>query len=798
MKLYSHGRDSDLREHLSEVMLAAETPEERILCACHDLGKATRAWQEYILGRRTDSPHPHAAAGGLFAALVILEMNGTDREKWALTALHAGAAHHTDLQKLGTDSLNGLSLVASDSQVKEFILDPEYGIASLLPEVPDGVLQTAWLNFKKMAPPFSRERSSLQAALERAVDPQERIAVYLHSRSLLGRLCLLDHVSAALQSGKQVEIHEWREQFHEEEFSQRQTRDFKDSETPINQLRAGLRKSFLETVGHDGIFYFLDAPTGLGKTEAMLCGAEALRQRERLNRIVFAVPQLSIADQVFEEYFYRRARAQIWNSRRRDKTEVDRTQRPHEDRCGNGSDAEALAIEEHPFQMPYNVTTFNQVLLAMCHPNRNRCIRGLGLRDAVVVLDEFHKLPQVILPFFFRIAREYARKAGCRFILGSATPLEPFPFWDLEDSIRIPQEVTEPIYHADEVDNRRLYNAIGCLKVAELGERIETFQRQSDRNLLVVVNLIGEGSWPLRQFFRQAYDPWRQLDDLKKPENGRIMIYLDGLVPPGLRRELITACRDAMLHRPVTLISTQMIEVGVDLDFDAAFVDYQGLAATMQRGGRVGRNGRGIPCEVGVFSLVCSGGSTSFDQLLAARTKCSIRLKQRPFDAIFKQEQRFLSLENAFFKGWNDKGNDRVLRDSELAAKLSEFQHEVFNGLTADGLLGKLFHIDTVGMQSLGATFENAQFIAELFESEPVSEIIVVKSQDVYEELRELNERIRLRISTSEERRRFLELQKDWIISPTERIKGELGLIRCGRLDYPEPIDVFCVDASIL
>ena len=792
MKLYSHGRDSDLREHLAEVMLAAETPEERVLCACHDLGKATAAWQAYILGNNRESPHRHAAAGGLFAALVLLELNGPAKEKWALIALHAGAAHHTDLQELNTDSLNGLSLVAVDRQVGEFILDPEYGIASLLPEVPAEVLLRAWEKFRRMAPPASRERFQFKTGLKRAVSPEERLKIYLHCRSLLGRLCLLDHASAARQSGKPVEVREWRARFPAEEFKLRPAREFKGAETPVNRLRSCLRREFLQTVEKEGIFYFIDAPTGLGKTEAMLCGAELLRQREGLSRIVFAVPQLSIADQVFEEYFPD-CRAQIWNSRRRDKTEIGNAQTPPEDRRGNGSDAEALSIEEHPFQMPYNVTTFNQVLLAMCHPNRNRCIRGLGLRDAVVILDEFHKLPQVILPFFFRIAREYARLARCRFILGSATPLEPFRFWDLEDSCRIPPEATAPIYRAAEIDNRRLYRSMGFLTLQELGTEIEAFQQESDRNLLVVVNLIGEGSWPLRQRFQQAYNPWRQLEELKTPGTGRIMVWLDGLVPPLLRRDLITACRDAMRHRPVTLVSTQMIEVGVDLDFDAAFIDYQGLAATMQRGGRVGRNGRETPCEVGAFALVCSNGDTSFEQLIEVRKNYSIRLRQKPFDAIFKQELKFLDLEIDFFKEWGE----RFLHDSELAASLSEFQREVFAGLTAAGLLEQLFRIDVVGMQSLGATFEKAQFIAELFDSEKASEIIVVESQEVYDELSELNRRIKSQTSTGEDRKRFLTLQTDRTVAPADRIRSELGLVPCGWIDYPEPIEVFRVDSMV-
>lgn len=175
-----------------------------------------------------------------------------------------------------------------------------------------------------------------------------------------------------------------------------------------------------------------------------------------------------------------------------------------------------------------------------------------------------------------------------------------------------------------------------------------------------------------------------------------------------------------------------------------------------------------------MFALVCSNGDTSFEQLIEVRKNYSIRLRQKPFDAIFKQELKFLDLEIDFFKEWGE----RILHDSELAASLSEFQREVFAGLTAAGLLEQLFRIDVVGMQSLGATFEKAQFIAELFDSERASEIIVVESQEVYDELSELNRRIKSQTSTGEDRKRFLTLQTDPDpVAPADRIRSELGLV---------------------
>jgi len=272
------------------------------------------------------------------------------------------------------------------------------------------------------------------------------------------------------------------------------------------------------------------------------------------------------------------------------------------------------------------------------------------------------------------------------------------------------------------------------------------------------------------------------------------MVWLDGLVPPVLRRELITACREAMKRRPVTLISTQMIEVGVDLDFDAALVDYQGLAATIQRGGRVGREGRSEPCTVAVFSLVGDDDESSFARLISVREKHDIRLRTSPFDAIYKAEKMFLSREQRFFRNWGDQ----IYHDSELAENLSKFQQEVFSGMGVDRIYDRFFSINMVSTQFLGASFEKAQFVAELFDSEDSEPIVLVESQACYEELCRLNSRIEKQSSSPEDRRTFLKLLIDRTITPSRQVLPELGLNYCGRIDYPDSLAVYRIDSLIL
>ena len=308
------------------------------------------------------------------------------------------------------------------------------------------------------------------------------------------------------------------------------------------------------------------------------------------------------------------------------------------------------------------------------------------------------------------------------------------------------------------------------------------------------LNLVGAGSWPLRRYFNREFQPWRQLETLKTPGSGRIMVWLDGLIPPLLRRELIVACREAMKHRPVTLVSTQMIEVGVDLDFDAALVDYQGLAATIQRGGRVGREGRSQPCEVEVFALVDDDGESSFAQLISVREKHDFRLNAAPFNTVYEAESLFLKGEQRFFRNWND----RVYRDSELAENLAKLQQKVFAGMSVDKIYDRFFSIDMVSPQHLGARFENAQFVAELFDSENAEPIVLVESQACYEELCRLNSLVERQSSSPEDRRVLLKLLSERTITPSRKVLPELGLNYCGRIDYPDRIEVYRIDSLIL
>ncbi len=784
MKLLSHGSDSDLLEHLREVSFAATTLEERIICVCHDAGKATFDWQDYIRGGRIESPHHHAATGGLLASLLIRKINGTDSKFWSLVALHTGSAHHSFIG-LNRQNKNEFCYICQDEQAKKFFLDTKSGIASLLPEIDTLAFQSTWDTFRIIAPLNGDKVSEFNQWL--SISATERFRAFLKARSILGRLCYQDHESASKQSGTTCNITVWQKAYPDRCFLTRIPKTFSESQKEIHRLRRELKAAFYNSLEDESCFYFIDAPTGLGKTEAMLTGAEKLLLKHNLKRVVFSVPQVSIADQIYDDYFLKKDNVQIWNYIRQEKN-IGFAQ--NED--SNINTEFSLDIALQPFSESYNITTFNQVLLAMCHPHRVRCIKSIGLRDSVIIMDEFHKLPISILPFFFRIAREYANLYNCKFIFGSATPLEEFEYLGLTGSVRILKEITQPLYNSPSVDDRRYYESIGKINIDELGNRIEAFNNSTDKNLLIVLNLVGKGTWPLLQKSYGSYNPWRQIQLLNNDDTGRVTVFLDGLVPPLLRRQIVTDCKKAMQRRPVTLITTQMIEVGVDLDFDHALIDYQGIAATIQRGGRVGREGRDYPCKVEVFSLVSDEETTSFQILNDVLKKNDSRFKDYRFQDVTQKIIRFWQKEIRFFEKWESQ----IFKDSNLIEGLKKIQNQVFIEPVPEAMIESFFS-EAMGAGEIGVDFLSAQFIAELFMSEWGTELLILENHAELDNLNYMVEQLRNGNASAFELKTLNKFIIDRKITTSNNMIESLGLNQAGIIEHLGNIRCAIAESSV-
>lgn len=413
-------------------------------------------------------------------------------------------------------------------------------------------------------------------------------------------------------------------------------------------------------------------------------------------------------------------------------------------------------------------------------------------------MDEFHKLPMKILPLFFSAAREFAKVENSIFIFGSATPFEQLEYWGIQDANSLNKAETSKLYSDEIVNNRREYVSLGKLTIDELIESIdERHEKRPSENLLVVVNLVALGSWPLRKHFCGGYNPWR--DAGVTTGNGRSLFVLDGLTPPALRRDIVLRCKEQMRQGGVTLVSTQMVEVGVDLDFDAAIIDYQGLASIIQRGGRVGREGRKDedgntkPCDVSVFSLVVKDGDTSFDRLLRAYAESSLSREILNESTI----NRFADEEKKFFKKWMA---DTRFKDQDLTEKLRDIQIKVFRNKETSNLWEEFFLNEQI-RSNLGLCFENAQFLADLGGADYGVDIVVLPDISIANHLiYDLSNKINSNNSSLDERIEFRKILTDYSVSLNPSLKDELTINShfWGIVSTPEPVSVYVSDSSII
>jgi CRISPR-associated endonuclease/helicase Cas3 len=338
---------------------------------------------------------------------------------------------------------------------------------------------------------------------------------------------------------------------------------------------------------HPGILS-LTAPTGSGKTLTVLGCALRLRERVRkekgyLPRIIYALPFVNIIDQNFavvEEVLKRHADYQHSPSSYLLKHHhlAPRAFREDEDITND----EALLLTES-WESEIVVTTFVQLFESLV-TNRNRRLKKLhNLAGAIVVLDEVQSIPYEQWRLVEYTLNTLIEHLGCTVLQMTATRPHILPA--ARELLDRPEKHFEGLSRTTIIpkpDVRTLEDLeIFCKELIE-----------DDSSLLVVVNTIGDAV--------DLYRKLRALPELcpyreKMPRYGRRdrpLVHLSTNLTPWQRARRVRMLRRYMkLGGKPVVISTQVVEAGVDLDFDIVVRDRGPLDSIVQVAGRGNRSG---------------------------------------------------------------------------------------------------------------------------------------------------------------------------------------------------------------
>lgn len=340
-------------------------------------------------------------------------------------------------------------------------------------------------------------------------------------------------------------------------------------QTVINDLRKGILTSTRERATDNQGFFSLTVPTGGGKTLASLNFALRHAVARNLERVIYVVPYTTIIEQnarvikdaLGEQNILEHHSNFDWDILSRDQG-IDELS----DDADNSLQSR-LKLATENWDIPVVVTTNVQFFESLFAHKSSRCRKLHNIANSVVIFDEAQNLPMEYLKPSLTAVTDLVWNYGVSAVFCTATQPELTQFFPpgvlVQEIIPAPKDLYDKFRRIEVVN-------LGKQNDQEIADRIQQYEQA-----LCIVNT--------RKHALGLY----------KILNSTETYHLSTLMYPNHRKRVIDEIRMRLAEgSPCKVISTQLLEAGVDLDFPVGFRALAGLDSIIQAGGRVNRNGR--------------------------------------------------------------------------------------------------------------------------------------------------------------------------------------------------------------
>lgn len=331
---------------------------------------------------------------------------------------------------------------------------------------------------------------------------------------------------------------------------------------PVNDLRRHvLNHARAEAKASPGLFT-LTVPTGGGKTLTSLGFGIEHARHHGLRRLIHVIPYTSIVEQTADAF--------------RQVLGADAVLEHHSAADWDGEDeseAEQRRVMGASWDVPVVVTTAVQFFESLYAARKKRCRKLPSLARSVILLDEAQTLPLALLRPCLAALTELVEGYGASVVLCTATQ----PALTQAGGFPAPEALAEAREIAP--DPPALFAALKRVAVRDVGAMddatLAARMRAEAQVLLIVDN---------RLQARALFDAIRDLSGAA---------HLSTLMTPAHRRAILDDIRWRLkAGLPVRLVSTSLIEAGVDVDFPLVLRTAAGIDAIAQAAGRCNREGR--------------------------------------------------------------------------------------------------------------------------------------------------------------------------------------------------------------
>lgn len=501
----------------------------------HDLGKFMEAFQRYM--HEGEQRIEHAVVGGRYAT------DQFDDPLRKLALQFAITCHHTGLQN---SEILRRRLIDAAQLVQDAIKNvPKDLLKRKLPEWPE------WL-----IPPDTTTEKKIIDEWKRSLEFWIRM---LHS-------CLID--ADWLDAEKRdpdaskrpifpsIDIlRDELDGYIDEKVAKEKERNW----TPVNAQRKNVLDACRESAMTKAGYFSLTVPTGGGKTLSGMSFALNHAVKNKMKRVIVVIPYTSIIEQNAAVY------AEVLGA----KNVIE-----HHSNIDPEKDTERNRLAAENWGAPIIVTT-NVQFFESLYANKNSRLRKLhNFAKSVIVLDEVQSLPPGLLYPILDAIRELREHYGCSIVLSTATQ----PALKKSKSFMCGlEDVKEIIPDAMKLsrDLARVNIEWETGIITEYSGISERITKENMRRVLVVTHKRKDA---------------KMLADLL-PEG---TYHISASMCPLHRKDILNKVKKLLENESLTvrLVSTQLIEAGVDIDFPVVFRALAGLDSISQTAGRCNREGK--------------------------------------------------------------------------------------------------------------------------------------------------------------------------------------------------------------
>lgn len=333
------------------------------------------------------------------------------------------------------------------------------------------------------------------------------------------------------------------------------------SNTLVNELRNQVYNDCLWAANCSRGIFSLTVPTGGGKTLSSMAFALKHACCHNMKRIIYVIPYTSIIEQTAEVF------KKVFGS----ENVIEHHSNFYDE--SENSDEELILkyrLAAENWDAPIIVTTSVQFFESLFSAKPSRCRKLHNISNSVIIIDEAQLIPSDYLEPIKGYLVSLVRDFGVTAVICTATQ----PAWFSEEDKKN-VEVTEIIKNVDYLyENLKRANVFfpnDINKVTNLEELAEELKQYSQ--VLCIVS---------------DRKTCHELHKLMPKDT----IHLSALMCAQHRSDCIGRIKaDLISGKDIRVISTQLVEAGVDIDFPVVYRTLAGLDSIAQAAGRCNREG---------------------------------------------------------------------------------------------------------------------------------------------------------------------------------------------------------------